>query len=144
MKKIIAAFKAGSVDQKDGPYSFFQNSLLFERDLNTVPMTLNDEKKKSSLEYGEHGYKHFHPWFLADLNPSSIDEYFRLIMEVLPHVDPILNREEYWFFRADINILMMWYRVSTPLFPYIYEIVCFRWYGPQTTSYLLELLLGAR
>ncbi len=45
MKKIIAAFKAGSVDQKDGPYSFFQNSLLFERDLNTVPMTLNDEKK---------------------------------------------------------------------------------------------------
>ncbi len=78
----------------------------------TVPMILNDEKKRSSFEYSESGYKHFHPWFLADLNPSSVDEYFQLVMEVLPHVDPILNREEYWFFRADINILMMWYRVS--------------------------------
>ena len=45
MKKMIAAFKAGTEDQKDGPYSFFQNSLLFERDINTVPMTLSDEKK---------------------------------------------------------------------------------------------------
>ena len=83
-------------------------------------MTLSDEKKRSSLEYGEHGYKHFHPWFLADLNPSLIDEYFRLIMEIFPHVDPILNREEYWFFRADINILMMWYRVSMPFSPLYY------------------------
>ena len=112
MEKLMNAFQAGSQDQKDGPYSFLENSLVSQQQLNTVPMTLNDEKKKPSLEYGDNGYKHFHPWFLADLNPSSVDEYFQLVMEVLPHVDPILNREEYWFFRADINILMMWYRVS--------------------------------
>ena len=112
MENLLKAFKAGSMDCKDGPYSYYQNSLLFQQQINTVPMTVVDEEKKSSLEYGEHGYKHFHPWFLADLNPSSVDEYFRLVMEVLPHVDSILNREEYWFFRADVNILMMWYRVS--------------------------------
>ncbi len=112
MEKILNAFKSGSLDCKDGPYSFLQNSLLMQQPINTVPMTLNDEEKRSSLEYGKHGYNHFHPWFLADLNPSSVDEYFQLVMQLLPHVDPILNREEYWFFRADINILMMWYRVS--------------------------------
>ncbi len=116
------AFQAGSQDQKHGPYSFLENSLVVQRQLRSIPMTLNDEKKRSSLEYGDNGYKHFHPWFLADLNPSSVDEYFQLVMEILPHVDPILNREEYWFFRADINILMMWYRVSN--FGYHLSIWC--------------------
>jgi hypothetical protein len=110
VESVIKAFQAGSFDSKDGPYSFFQNSLLLHKPINTVPMTTQEEKK-SAFQYGDFGYKHFHPWFLADLNPSSIDEYFQLVMQVLPHVDPILNRQEYWFFRADINILMMWYRV---------------------------------
>ena len=100
MENLLNAFKEGSKDSKDGPYSYYQNSLLLQQQINTVPMTIVPEDKKSSLEYGQYGYKHFHPWFLADLNPSSVDEYF------------ILNKEEYWFFRGDINILMMWYRVS--------------------------------
>ena len=112
MAGVHKAFKAGSVDCKDGPYSFYQNSLLFESDINTVPISLVDEKKKSALQYSHRGYKHFHPWFLADLNPSSVDEYFQLVMKVLPFVDPILDREEYWLFRADTNIMMMWYRVT--------------------------------
>ena len=94
MNKVKQAFTTGSHDSKEGPYSFLTNSLLFGRQINSVPMTTEDEEKKSSLQYGERGYKHFHPWFLSNLNPSSVD------------------REEYWFFRADINILMMWYRVS--------------------------------
>lgn len=119
MQSILKAFEAGSCDSKHGRYSFLQASLLFEQTINTVPMTINDEEKRTSLEYGLHGYKHFHPWFLADLNPSSVDEYFQLVMQVLPHVDLILNREEYWFFRADINILMMWYRVSSSNFNFL-------------------------
>jgi hypothetical protein len=106
-------------------------------------MTIADEEKKSSLEYGEHGYKHFHPWFLADLNPSSIDEYFRLVMKLLRQVDPILNREEYWFFRGDINILMMWYRVSFLAKTRAYDFA-FRWCGPRTTSCQRELHLDVQ
>jgi len=138
MEHIVNAFGVGSADSKDGPYSFLQNSLLYQQQINTVPMTINDEEKKSTLEYGQHGYKHFHPWFLADLNPSSVDEYFQLVMEVLPHVDPILNREEYWFFRADINILMMWYRVSCCVLN-VFMSLCSRWCGLPTTSFQPEL-----
>jgi len=112
MEGIIKAFYALSADSKAGPYSYYENSLLRDLALNRVPTQCVEAERKSALEYGDRGFKHFHPWFLADQNPSSIDEYFQVVMDVLKHVDPILNKEEYWFFRADVNIIMMWYRVS--------------------------------
>jgi hypothetical protein len=38
-------------------------------------------------------------------------------MFLLRKVDPIINeKEQYWLFRGDINIIMMWYRVRSCLF----------------------------
>ena len=63
------------------------------------------------LNYGSNGYRFFHPFVLLDKNPASCDDYFHVVMEILATVDDTFNREEYVFFRGDVNIVMMWIRV---------------------------------
>ena len=37
-------------------------------------------------------------------------------MRILEETDAAINKEEYWFFRADINIVMMFLRVRVSSF----------------------------
>lgn len=117
MKDVLSAFNAGSEDAKGGPYSFWDNSVSLDLKLNTVPLTLEQEEKKSVFNYGSNGYRFFHPFFLLDRNPASCDDYFHVVIDILAAVDDTFNREEYVFFRGDVNIVMMWIRVCFVLCP---------------------------
>ncbi len=75
-------------------------------------LLLEQKEKKSVFNYGSNGYRFFHPFVLLDKNPASCDDYFHVVMEILATVDDTFNREEYVFFRGDVNIVMMWIRVS--------------------------------
>ena len=132
MKDVLLAFNSGSEDSKGGPYSFWENAVSLNLKLDTVPLTLEQKEKKSVLNYGSNGYRFFHPFVLLDKNPASCDDYFHVVMEILATVDDTFNREEYVFFRGDVNIVMMWIRVilSSPRFSYL----CTRWCGLQETS----------
>jgi len=85
--------------------------MIKDAKVNTVPMQTRNDEKASSFHHSPLGYKNFHPWFLADANPSANNDYFKVVMQFLEHVDPIIYKEEYCFFRGDVNIVMMWYRV---------------------------------
>ena len=55
--------------------------------------------------------------FTLGLYPSDTNQYFQVVMFLLRKVDVIINeKEQYWLFRGDINIIMMWYRVRSCLF----------------------------
>lgn len=121
------------MDAKGGPYSFWENSVSLDLKLNTVPLTLEPDEKKSVFNYGSNGYRFFHPFFLSDRNPASCDDYFNVVIDILAAVDETFNREEYVFFRGDVNIVMMWIRVCSVLcswFTYIF----LRWSGLRGTS----------
>jgi len=64
------------------------------------------------------GIGKFHPWFVSDNNPACMGEYFNVVMDILKVTDRAIENEEYWFFRADVNVIMAWLRVSfvMPLF----------------------------
>ena len=38
-------------------------------------------------------------------------EYFNVVMDILKVTDRAIENEEYWFFRADVNVIMAWLRV---------------------------------
>ena len=40
-------------------------------------------------------------------------EYFNVVMELLKVTDEAIKNEEYWFFRADVNVVMAWLRVRS-------------------------------
>ena len=40
-----------------------------------------------------------------------MEEYFNVVMELLKITDATIQKEEYWFFRADVNVIMAWLRV---------------------------------
>ena len=132
MKDVLLAFKSGSEDSKGGPYSFWENAVSLNLKLDTVPLTLEQKEKKSVFNYGSNGYRFLHPFVLLDKNPASCDDYFHVVMEILATVDDTFNREEYVFFRGDVNIVMMWIRVIlfSPRFSYLFT----RWCGLQGTS----------
>ena len=111
MKDVLLAFNSGSEGSKGGPYSCWENAVSLNLKLDTVPLTLEQKEKKSVLNYGSNGYRFFHPFVLLDKNPASCDDYFHVVMEILATVDDTFNREEYVFFRGDVNIVMMWIRV---------------------------------
>ena len=52
-------------------------------------------------------------WFVSDNNPASMAEYFNVVMELLKVTDEAIKNEEYWFFRADVNVVMAWLRVRS-------------------------------
>ncbi len=133
MNDLFAAFKSGSVDAKGGAYSFWENAVSLDLKLDTVPLTLEGKEKKSIFNYGSNGYRFFHPFFLLDKNPASCDDYFHVVIKILSAVDDTFNREEYVFFRGDVNIVMMWIRVSFVGFPF-YCFVFSRWYGHRIFS----------
>ncbi len=93
-------------------YSFWNKSFVKVHPVTCIPMSLRDDRKATCFNVSSLGYKNFYPWFLKDENPASIDGYFNVVLDILMYVDDNLEQEEYWFFRADINILMMWFRVS--------------------------------
>jgi len=44
-------------------------------------------------------------------------EYFNVVMDILNTTDKAIQKEEYWFFRADVNVFMAWLRVRfSPFF----------------------------
>ena len=119
LKEVINAFRAGSEGNPldEGPWSFWRSAIHQDPNISNIPVSLFDDKKKSAFEYSSRGYKYFHPWTLHDLNPSDTNQYFQVVMFLLRKVDPIINeKEQYWLFRGDINIIMMWYRVRSCLF----------------------------
>jgi len=132
MKDVLLAFNSGSEDAKGGPYSFWENAVSLNLKLDTVPLTLEQKEKKSVFNYGSNGYRFLHPFVLLDKNPASCDDYFHVVMKILATVDDTFNREEYVFFRGDVNIVMMWIRVIlfSPRFPYLFA----RWFGLRGTS----------
>ena len=97
------------------PYGFWENSITRDKELNAIPLTEDDQKSRSAFSYGTQGYRNFHPLRLENRNPSQMDDFFHVVMSILRDTDHILEREEYWFFRADVNILMSWYRVRFSL-----------------------------
>ena len=102
----------GSESEEDSLlYSFFTKSNARTQGINTVPVSLRDDKKASAYTYSTLGYKNFFPWFVADANPACTDDYFKVLVEILSFADANIEEEEYWFFRADVNILMMFLRV---------------------------------
>ena len=76
-----------------------------------IPMSLRDDKKDSGFDFSALGYGNFYPWFLADRNPATVDDYFNVVLDMLSEIDITIEKEEYWFFRGDVNIMMMWLRV---------------------------------
>ena len=81
-----------------------------------VPTATRDDTKASAYNYSSVGIRNFHPWFVADANPAQNDEYFGVIMDILALADDNIEKEEYWFFRGDVNVLMMFYRVCSCVF----------------------------
>jgi len=45
-------------------------------------------------------------------------EYFNVVMDILKVTDTAISNEEYWFFRADVNVVMAWLRV------FIFQFFC--------------------
>jgi hypothetical protein len=88
-------------------YSFWERSLIKDNKFPTVPTVIRDDVKASAYNYSSVGIRNFLPWFLADANPAQNDDYFRVILDILAEVDAAVEKEEYWFFRGDINVLMM-------------------------------------
>jgi hypothetical protein len=93
-------------------YSFWEKSFVKDHPVDCIPMSLRDDRKASGLTYSSLGYKNFYPWFLSDRNPAGVDDYFNVVLDMLKHVDQNLDQHEYWFFRGDVNVIMMWLRVS--------------------------------
>jgi hypothetical protein len=114
LDKVVQSFWTGNGGSPPSfLYSFWNASLVLPEQMATVPLSLHPEQKKSVFAYSPLGYRYFFPWFLADANPAKIDDYFKVVMSLLQKGDKCLEKEEYWFFRGDINILMSWYRVSS-------------------------------
>ena len=76
-----------------------------------IPLTVRDTTKRSALAYSKVGIGKFHPWFVSDNNPACMGEYFNVVMDILKVTDRAIENEEYWFFRADVNVIMAWLRV---------------------------------
>jgi hypothetical protein len=111
---VSSDFAEGSQNVNDPLlcYSFWEKSLVTTLNIRCIPFSLKDEKKDSCFDLSEIGYQNFYPWFVANRNPSGCDDYLNVVLDFLPSVEEILKKKEYWFFRGDVNILMMWYRVS--------------------------------
>ncbi len=112
LQDVSAAFLQGSEAPTDLlAYSFWEKSFVKNHPVTCIPMSLRDDRKATCFTVSDLGYKHFFPWFLVDYNPASIDGYFNVVLDILEHVDHNIENREYWFFRADVNIIMMWFRV---------------------------------
>lgn len=98
----------------------------------TVPVSSKNYKKASAFDLSDTGYRRFFPWFLANRNPASVDEYFNVVMDILPTVDKAVRKREYWFFRGDVNIVMAWFRVFFCLSVHLPSPS--RWCGVKKTS----------
>lgn len=108
------AFRFSSGSDSDGDdvyFSFYEKSLIKNYAITKIPFTLRDTKKDCSIAYSTLGFKKFYPWFVSNNNPASMEEYFNVVMELLKVTDATIEKEEYWFFRADVNVIMAWLRV---------------------------------
>src|SRR3954454_16926344 len=84
MDEIVDAFNLGSAGTDDDlVYSFWEKSGIQQLPLNTVPLSLNDDKKSSAMKQSKLGDENFDPWFVADANPGPINDYFKVVMEIL-------------------------------------------------------------
>jgi len=113
---VLGAFEYSSRENSEGDeiyFSFYDKCLIKQFAITKIPFTLRDTKKDSALDYSPIGFKKFYPWFVSDNNPATMREYFNVVMELLKVTDKAIQQEEYWFFRADVNVIMAWLRVST-------------------------------
>lgn len=92
-------------------YDFWEKSLVDVKRSRTVPISTKSYRQASAFSVSETGYRRFFPWFVANRNPASVDDYFNVVMDILPEVDKAVQKREYWFFRGDVNIVMAWFRV---------------------------------
>jgi len=113
---LLQAFRYSSQENSTGDqlyFPFYEKSFIRNYAITKIPFTLRDTKKDCSLEYSPIGFKKFYPWFVSDNNPAAMAEYFNVVMELLKVTDEAIKNEEYWFFRADVNVVMAWLRVQS-------------------------------
>ena len=91
--------------------TFYETSFIKHHRITKIPLSIRNTKKRSALTYSPLGIGKFHPWFVSNNNPASMGEYFNVVMEILKITDSAIKKEEYWFFRADVNVIMAWLRV---------------------------------
>jgi hypothetical protein len=77
-----------------------------------VPISTKDEKKATIFDYSPRGMKNFFPLKVFDYNCASHDGLMRTLLALLPDFDQLIEKKQYPFFRADINIFMTFFRVS--------------------------------
>ena len=109
---ILSAFEFSSKGKQgdDAYYSFYDNSFIKGYRITKIPLSVRDTTKRSALSYSPVGIGNFHPWFVSNNNPAAMEEYFNVVMDILKVTDQAIEKEEYWFFRADVNVVMAWLR----------------------------------
>ena len=76
-----------------------------------VPISTKDDKKTTIFNSSPRGMKNFFPLRVFDYNYASHDELMRTLLALLPDFDLLIEKKQYPFFRADINIFMTFFRV---------------------------------
>jgi len=130
---LSSSLKKGSKQGDDAYYSFYDNSFIKGYRITKIPLSVRDTTKRSALSYSPVGIGNFHPWFVSNNNPAAMEEYFNVVMDILKVTDQAIEKEEYWFFRADVNVVMAWLRVPSYVGLSLL-IFCCRWCGLKNVS----------
>src|SRR5689334_15856974 len=102
MQSILVAYATVRQDREgDEAYHYWDLSVIKHLRINKVPLTLQDEKKKTALVYSKWGLKNFKPWYVSPLNSGKNDDFVFLMLNLLKKTNNCLTNERYWYFRGD-------------------------------------------
>jgi hypothetical protein len=96
----------------DEMYCAWDESLLKSINNLTVPLTLQDEKKKSAFTSSNLGLRNFYPWYLSKYNSAKNSDFIMMMLEVFEGMDDALKKKQYIFLRGDCNVFKMWIKVN--------------------------------
>ena len=93
-------------------YCAWDESLLKSINNLTVPLTLQDEKKKSAFTSSNLGLRNFYPWYLSKYNSAKNSDFIMMMLEVFEGMDDALKKKQCIFLRGDCNVFKMWIKVE--------------------------------
>ena len=103
--------------QGDQLYYQWDSSLIKGLQKKVVPLTLEEEKDKSAFDYSIRRVRNLKPCYVSKYASNSLSDFVRMMGAFLSSRDEILEHNQYWFFRGDVNIFNSWMKVlSCPLF----------------------------